>query len=80
MAEYLTDGNWIITTQQKLTFSLVSQGNGEGVRQMEVPPPLDIIRLPRSCSALNEYMPLMPYYQRESNFLVEDYSGITAKR
>ena len=80
MAEYFTDGNWIITTQQKLTFSLLCQENGGGVREMEVQPPLDIIRLPVSCSTSNEYMSLMPYYQRESKFLVEDYSEITAKR
>ena len=72
MAEYFTDGNWIITTQQKLTFSLLCQENGGGVREMEVQPPLDIIRLPVSCSTSNEYMSLMPYYQRESKFLVED--------
>ena len=80
MAEYFTDGNWIITTQQKLTFSLLCQENGGGVREMEVQPPLDIIRLPVSCSTSNEYMSLMPYYQRESKFFVEDYSGFTAKR
>ena len=39
---------------------------------MEVQPPLDVIRLPMLCSASNEYLFLMPYYQRESKFLVED--------
>ena len=72
MAEYLTDGNWIITTQRKLVFSLVCQENQGGVREIEVQPPLDIIRLPMSCSASNEYMSLMPYYQKESKFQVED--------
>ena len=72
MAEYLTEGNWIITTQQKLRFSLVSQRNGEGVREMEVQPPLDIIRLLMSCSTSNKYLSPMPYYQKESKFHVED--------
>ena len=72
MAEYLTDGNWIITTQRKLVFSLVCQENEGGTREIEVQPPLDIIRLPMSCSASNEYMSLMPYYQKESKFEVED--------
>ena len=72
MAEYLTDGNWIITTQRKLVFSLVCQENERGTREIEVQPPLDIIRLPMSCSASNEYMSLMPYYQKESKFEVED--------
>ena len=72
MAEYLTDGNWIITTQRKLVFSLVCQENERGTRETEVQPPLDIIRLPMSCSASNEYMSLMPYYQNESKFEVED--------
>ena len=39
---------------------------------MEVQPTLDIIRLPMLCSASNEYLSLMTYYQRESKFLVED--------
>ena len=72
MAEYLTDGNWIITTQRKLVFSLVCQENQGGVREIELQPPLDIIQLPMSCSASNEYMSLMPYYQKESKFQVED--------
>ena len=72
MAQYLTDGNWIITTQHKLVFSLVCQENQGGVREIEVQPPLDIIQLPMSCSASNEYMSLMPYYQKESKFQVED--------
>ena len=64
MAEYLTDGKWIITTQRKLVFSLVCQENEGGTREIGVQPPLDIIRLPMSCSASNEYMSLMPYYQK----------------
>ena len=72
MAEYLTDGKWIITTQRKLVFSLVCQENEGGTIEIEVQPPLDIIRLPMSCSASNEYMSLMPYYQKESKFEVED--------
>ena len=32
MADYLSDVNWIITTQRKLVFSLVCQENQEGVR------------------------------------------------
>ena len=72
MAEYLTDENWIITTQRKLVFSLVCQENERGTREIEVQPPLDIIRLPMSCSASNEYMSLMPYYQKERKFEVED--------
>ena len=72
MAEYLTNGNWIITTQRKLVFSLVCQENERGTREIEVQPPLDIIRLPMSCSASNEYMSLMPYYQKESKSEVED--------
>ncbi len=43
MADYLSDVNWIITTQRKLVFSLVCQENQEGVREIEVQPPLDII-------------------------------------
>ena len=66
MAEYLTDGNWIITTQRKLVFSLVCQENKGGTRE------IDIIRLPMSCSASNEYMSLMPYCQKDSKFEVED--------
>ena len=72
MAEYLTDVNWIITTQRKLVLSLVCQDNQGGVREIEVQPPLDIIQLPMSCLASNEYMSLMPYYQKERKFLVED--------
>ena len=72
MAEYLTDGNWIITTQRKLEFSLVCQESEGGTREIEVQPPLGIIRLPMSCKASNEYMSLMPYYQKESKFEVED--------
>ena len=72
LAEYLTDGNWIITTQRKLVFSLVCQESEGGTWEIEVQPPLGIIRLPTSCKASNEYTSLMPYYQKESKFEVED--------
>ena len=72
MAEYLTDGNWIITTQRKLVFSLVCQENEGETRELEVQPPLDVIMLPMTCSASNEYVTLMPYYEKESKFQVED--------
>ena len=72
MAEYLTDGNWIITTQRKLVFSLVCQEKEGETREIEVQPPLDVIMLPMTCSASNEYVTLMPYYEKESKFQVED--------
>ena len=72
MAEYLTDGYWIVTTQRRLSFSVVCQTERTRVGDIRVEPPLGVVRLGMSCTASNEYMTLLPYYQEESKLQVHD--------
>ena len=65
MAEYLSSGVWIITTRAKLQFSIICHG-GQSPQEKIVQPPIDILRLPMTCTATNDHLSLPAYYQFDS--------------
>lgn len=71
VAEYLTDGVWIVSTMKPLRFSLVCQGERE-IQTLTVQPPIGIVELEMLCSANSDFLKLPPYYQSESDFQVAD--------
>ena len=68
-ATYVFDGIWIIATQIELTFSIVCPN---GTRVEKVKPPMTVLNLDMGCSASNDYVTLMPYYHKESTYVVSD--------
>lgn len=81
MAEYLTGGHWVISTAERLTFSIVCEDdknrNFIDLREnrggeVVVEPPLGIIQLRMTCSATNEHLKLLTYFQEESRYEISD--------
>ena len=68
-ATYVFDGIWIIATQTKLSFSIVCKNH---TKVMLPKPPISVLSLEMGCSASNVYMTLMPYYHKESTYVISD--------
>ncbi|XP_046574034.1 uncharacterized protein LOC124282108 [Haliotis rubra] len=72
LAEYLTTGQWVIATRERLDFTIVCESDVRRPSALTARPPLGVIRLEESCSASNDYLTLLPYYQNESRYSFED--------
>ena len=68
-ATYVFNGIWIIATQAELSFSIVCKNY---TRMMLPKPPVSVWSLEIDCSASNDYMSLMPYYHKESTYIISD--------
>ena len=71
MAEYLSSGVWIITTQKQLQFTVLCHGDATPQEKV-IEPPIDILRLPISCTANNDHISLPAYYQFDSVHHIHD--------
>ena len=67
-AKYLSNGNWLVSTNERLQFSVSCPD--ESVAFMHVNPPVKIIKLGAGCTAINDRVTLTPYYQKESRFQI----------
>ena len=77
MATYISAGRWVVSTQEKLTFSVVclgSAGQGSQLTQQSqsVSPPLGVIQLKPGCHGSNNFLSLPPYYEYEGHFSAID--------
>ena len=72
LANYLSNGVWIITTQKDLMFSVVCQETKSKQPIINVKAPLAKVKLELTCSAFNDYLTLLPYYHTQTEYLVED--------
>ena len=73
-ATYVLDGIWIVATQVELSFSIVCPNY---TKVMLAKPPITVMSLGMGCSASNDYVTLMPYYHKESTYVVSDtYSAL----
>ena len=68
-ATYVFDGIWIIAMQAELSFSIVCKNY---TKLMLPKPPISVLSLEMGCSASNDYITLMPYYHKESTYIISD--------
>ena len=68
-ATYVFDGIWIIAMQAELSFSMVCKNY---TKVLLSKPPISVLSLEMGCSASNDYMTLMPYYHKESTYVISD--------
>ncbi|XP_069106680.1 LOW QUALITY PROTEIN: uncharacterized protein [Argopecten irradians] len=76
IAEYVTDGMWVVATQHDLTFTVVCYKGHEkvvsGHKSLTVHRPMGVVKLDKSCSASNHFLTLVPFYHEESQYNVND--------
>lgn len=70
MAKYITDGVWVLSIKEKLQLSISCHDQPVTFRSVE--PPLALIRLNMTCTATSDSLMLPPYYQSETEYLLED--------
>ena len=68
-ATYVFDGIWIIATQVELFFSILCKYYTKVLLSKTS---ISVLSLEMGCSASNDYMNLMPYYHKESIYILSD--------
>ena len=71
LAEYLSTGVWIITTDKRLLFTIICQ-DGQEAREDTIEPPIGVISLPITCKATNSYLSLPAYFRFDSMEQISD--------
>jgi hypothetical protein len=67
LAQYLSDGQWAVSTVEELRFSQVCPHDiGKVTTTRTVQPPVSVLRLLMSCRAVNGQLTLLPYFKKES--------------
>ena len=70
-AKYITNGHWVISTLEKLHFvKICGDGPDTLATDLTVQPPMQILSLEKSCSAVISSLTLPPYYHKESKYNV----------
>ena len=81
LANYLSNGVWIITTQKDVMFSVVSQETkSKQSIVIVIRAPIAKVKLELTCSAFNDYLTLLSYYHTQTEYLVEDTLSDLIKR
>jgi hypothetical protein len=70
LAEYLSDGYWIITTIVNFRFSIVCQNSSAFL--IDIKPPLRVIKLDMLCHAVSKMLILPAYLHKESKYNIND--------
>ena len=69
MANYISSGSWLITTNGPLDFAIACHSSKyQTTFNKRIYPPLSILTLNETCSATNDYMTLLPFYNRQSTY------------
>lgn len=68
-AKYINYGHWVVSTNEKLHFvKLCGEGSNKIATDIIIRPPIQIITLEQSCSAVTSAMTLPPHYHQESKY------------
>ena len=70
-ASHIIDGLWFVAAQQVVTFTVVCPGKKK--ETVDIDPPIGMIKLNMSCTALSTYLTLLPYYHNESKSDIQDH-------
>ena len=68
MARYITQGLWVISTQELQRFNVICQHSKVNTKTVTINPPFGVLRLEMACWAGNSYLTLRPYYRDESTY------------
>ena len=71
MAEYLTTGVWMITTDKRLRFSITCH-DGQEPTERVIDSPMGVLNLSMTCTATNDFLSLPAYYQFDSMTRIDD--------
>ena len=71
IASHIIDGLWFVAEQQVVTFTVVCPGKEK--ETVDIDPPIGMIKLNMSCTALSMYLTLLPYYHNESKSDIQDH-------
>ena len=71
-AKYLSNGIWIIITNQHLVFTVSCHSNVATPSNININPPFGLVTLNNSCKASNKYLQLSEYFQKSSIFDIAD--------
>lgn len=68
-AKYINNGHWVVSTSEKLHFvKLCGEGSNTIATDIIIRPPIQIITLEQSCSAVTSAMTLPPHYHQEGKY------------
>jgi hypothetical protein len=70
IAEYLSDGYWVITTIGNFRFSIVCQNSSTFL--IDIKPPFQVIKLDMLCHAVSKMLILPAYFHKESKYNIND--------
>jgi hypothetical protein len=69
MELYLTNGHWVVSTQIEFPFvKLCQKGQNTVSSEFTVRPPIQIVALEESCSAVTSALTLPPHYHQETKY------------
>lgn len=71
-AEYLTNGQWVVSCNEKLRLSIVCESMVPETHTVVITPPIGVVKLNMTCSASHDRMTLPPYYHNESKYTADD--------
>merc|ERR1712154_199398 len=71
IAEYISEGLWLITTAERLSFTKTCRENPADSGIFNVEPPMAFVRLNETCSASNNHLTLQPFYRFRSQVSLE---------
>lgn len=75
MANYISSGSWLVTTDSPLDFAIACHGSKyKNTFNKRIYPPLSILMLNETCTATNDYLTLLPFYNKESSYSIVDDS------
>lgn len=67
-AEYLSNGIWIVITNENLQFTITCQSSMKQTTNVDVKPPFSMIQVNNDCKASNKYMRLPRHFDKNSRF------------
>ncbi|CAG2230956.1 unnamed protein product [Mytilus edulis] len=77
MANYISSGSWLVTTNRPLDFAIACQNSKyKTTLTKRIFPPINILTLNETCTATNDFMTLLPFYNQQSKFTSTDDSFI----
>ena len=71
MAEYLSDGTWVVVTNTPLRMTIVCESISNN-KEIIIKPPVDLLKLKTSCSANNDRLSLLPFYNIETQLNIDE--------
>ena len=77
MANYISSGSWLVTTKDPLDFAIACHGSKyKMTMNKRINPPISILTINETCTATNDNMTLLPFYNRQSSYDLKDDSFV----